>query len=195
MKIFFSIFTVSFLALAGVASAQMGMMGSYYGQGSGTDELAQSQELDNDLQEIYKNQNIANQGQIDCSKITDEQFEKIGDDYMGAMFTNSVQHEAMDNMMGGEGSESLRQSHINMGRAYLGCWGNYSSGPLHMSMMGGRYGVGYGMMEQGCDGRYLGSMMGGYFGGAYSWFVWATMALLWSFLVLGIAMSIKWLKK
>ena len=192
-KIFFSVLVVGFLALAGVASAQMGMMGNYWQDGN-TAQLTQSQEVNNMLQDIYKSQNVSNQGQVDCSKVSDDQFEKLGDAYMGVMLPNPQQHEVMDNMMGGEGSVSLRLAHINMGRSYLGCWSNYNSGPVYMPMMGGGYG-GYGMMGGNYNsGYYPGGMMGGYFGG-YSWFGLITMILLWALLILGVVMAVKWLRK
>gem|GEM_PF-4322314 len=58
------------------------------------------------------------------------------------MMPNETQHEAMNERMGGEGSKSLEQAHINMGRSYLGCWSNYNSGPVYMPMIGV-----YGMMN------------------------------------------------
>jgi hypothetical protein len=189
-KMFFSVLAVGFLAIAGVASAQMGMMGNYWQSGN-TTQLTQSQEVNNTLQDIYKSQNVSSQGQVDCSKVNDDQFEKLGDAYMGVMLPNPQQHEVMDNMMGGEGSSSLRLAHINMGRSYLGCWSDYNSGPVYIPMMGG----GYGMMGGDYNNSYYpGSMMGGYFG-SYSWFGLITMLLLWALLVLGIVMAVKWLRK
>ena len=52
---------------------------------------------------------------IGCDKLTDEQLESIGDYYMEQMHPGEA-HEMMDQMMGGEGSESLRQVHINMAK-------------------------------------------------------------------------------
>src|SRR3989338_697642 len=52
---------------------------------------------------------------ISCDKLTDEQLESIGDYYMEQMHPGEA-HEMMDQMMGGEGSESLRQVHINMAK-------------------------------------------------------------------------------
>ncbi|PIO00551.1 hypothetical protein COT72_00550 [archaeon CG10_big_fil_rev_8_21_14_0_10_43_11] len=52
---------------------------------------------------------------ISCDKLTDEQLESFGDYYMEQMHTGEA-HEMRDNMMGGEGSESLRQVHINMAK-------------------------------------------------------------------------------
>ncbi|MBS3054488.1 MAG: hypothetical protein J4431_03060 [Candidatus Aenigmarchaeota archaeon] len=50
-----------------------------------------------------------------CDKLADEQLEAIGDYYMEQMHPGEA-HDIMDNMMGGEGSESLKQVHINMAK-------------------------------------------------------------------------------
>lgn len=194
-KIFFSLFAASFFVFAGIASAQMGMMGGYGQYGNTSLTPSQSSEMNGVLQDIYKTQSIDTQAKVDCSKVTDDQFDKLGDAYMGVMLPNESQHQAMDNMMGGEGSASLRQAHINMGRSFLGCWSNYNSGPVYMPMMGG-----YGKVSgNGSYGNYYApsgmmgwsSMMGGY----YDSFGWATMILVWTLLVLGIIVAVKWLRK
>ncbi len=53
--------------------------------------------------------------QTSCSELSDEQLEKIGDYYMEQMHPGEA-HELMDEMMGGEGSQQLKQIHINMAR-------------------------------------------------------------------------------
>ena len=77
---------------------------------------------------------------ISCDKLTDEQLESIGEYYMEQMHPGES-HEIMDQMMGGEGSESLRQVHINMAKR-LYC--NENVGGM-MGMMGNNM-VGSGMM-------------------------------------------------
>ena len=91
-------------------------------------------------------------------------------------------HEVMDQMMGGEGSEILRQMHINMGKAYLGYGGNYGSGMMRDGMMGGG---GFPMMG-------FGSMMG-YAGnsGVYGILGGITWIALVIFLVAGAYFFIK----
>ena len=116
--------------IANIAHAQMGMMGGT--QATTETNSSASQELTDTLAAILSTQAISDQSKLDCGKVTDEQFEKLGDAYMGTMFLSDTQHEAMDSMMGGEGSASLRQAHINMGRSYLGCWSNYNAGPIAM---------------------------------------------------------------
>lgn len=196
-KIIFSILAVGFFALVGTASAQVGMMGEYWQNNGNSSQSVQSQELNANLQNIYKGQNVSGEAQVDCSKVTDVQFEKLGDAYMGVMLPNQQQHQAMDTMMGGEGSASLKQAHINMGRSYLGCWSNYRSGPIYMPMMGGMIG-GYGQY-----GAYpVNGMMGNYGWGSnmmngwgFSGFGWITMILIWALLILGIAAAVRWLVK
>lgn len=80
---------------------------------------------------ILENQNIDNIDQIDCAKITDQEFEALGEALMNYMHPDEEEHQTMDEMMGGEGSESLRQAHIQMGKRYLGC----DSQPKFMGMM------------------------------------------------------------
>lgn len=186
------------LAFSGSVSAQMGsltggagMMGNYWQNGSGTSvssEATSTPELQGALSEIYASQGVDANAKIDCAKVTDAEFEKLGDAYMGLMVPDESRHEAMDTMMGGEGSESLSQAHINMGRSYLGCWSGYDGSPL--GMMGYRgYGNGY---PSGMMGGY-GWGVGGVFG--YSWFGVVTMVLVWTVLGLGIIVLVKFLTK
>ena len=80
------------------------------------------------------------ESKISCDKLSNEQLESIGDYYMEQMHPGEA-HEIMDNMMGGEGSESLKQVHINMAKrlycnenVYIG-YGIMGSGSM-MNMMG-----------------------------------------------------------
>ena len=101
---------------------------------------------------------------ISCDKLTDEELETMGDYYMEQMHPGEA-HEIMDNMMGGEGSESLKQVHINMAKRlycneniYIG-YGMMSSGGM-MNMMNNF--IGYEMMS----GRT------GYGGIFFGWIIW-----------------------
>ncbi|PIR89480.1 MAG: hypothetical protein COU07_01095 [Candidatus Harrisonbacteria bacterium CG10_big_fil_rev_8_21_14_0_10_40_38] len=154
----------------------MGMMGgynSYIGN-------VQSAELNEALESIYAFQNISSLDDVDCKKVTDDQFEFLGDAYMRVMIPDEDQHEAMDNMMGGEGSESLRLAHINMGRSYLGCWSGYSGTPYTMPMMS--------MMSPYGMGNYANS-------GWNSAYFTVTFGLVWIFLILSIFALVKFLLK
>lgn len=211
-KIILSLFVLSFV-LTGTAFAQIGMMGGYWQNGNTIAQPADSTNLNAALQDIYKSQNISNQNQINCAKVTDDQFEKLGDAYMGYGITEQ-KHTAMENMMGGEGSASLRQAHINMGRSYLSCWANYNSGPVYMPMMSylsnntTNSGAGvsgfttvnpyygnpgsYNMMNRNFG--YGWNMMGGWYGG-YGWLGWFILILVCALLILGIIAVSKWLRK
>ncbi|MCR4325902.1 MAG: hypothetical protein NUV59_03835 [Patescibacteria group bacterium] len=164
-------FTLGILSFALSASAQ-GMMGGLQGEGGQASAAVMSA-----LEEIYQDQNTSAQSGVDCASITEDQLEKLGDAYMETIHPGAA-HEYMDQMMGGEGSESLRQAHIAMGRSYLGCWSGEQGGPV-MPMMGG-----YGSSMMGGYGAYYGGgMMGlpmqiGGLGFGYGWLGMLTM-LVW----------------
>lgn len=184
MKKIFGLAVALGLFFAGSASAQM--MGNYWTNGvSGEGQTRPSADINAALQNIYQTQNIGSQSQILCDKVTDSQFEKLGDAVMGYGISEQ-QHTAMENMMGGENSETLRQAHINMGRSYLGCWANYNGGPAYMPMMGRGFFAGSG------PGFFRNTFGTGWFSGAWEG---VTLLLLWTLLILGIAAIIKWLRK
>jgi len=106
------------------------------------------------------------ENKISCDDLTDDEFELLGDYYMELMHPGEA-HVRMDAMMGGEGSESLKLMHINMGKRFycdgedytvgsgmmMGGMGNMMNNPSSQgfSMMSfpgtttimGNYGVGY----------------------------------------------------
>src|SRR3989344_7445859 len=88
--------------------------------------------------EIDKAKDIIN-SKVSCDKLTDEQLEILGDYYMEQMHPGEL-HEVMDERMGGEGSQSLQQVHINMGKMFY-C-GQRGAMPMNMMnvMMGRNYG-------------------------------------------------------
>lgn len=97
---------------------------------------------------------------VSCASLTDDQLEKIGDYYMEQMHPGAA-HEMMDRMMGGDGSESLKQVHISIAKriycnedVYVG-YGVMGSG---RGMMGN--GESYGF--NGNRGVYGPGMMGYY---------------------------------
>lgn len=73
---------------------------------------------------------------IPCNELTNNQLEILGDYYMEQMHPGEL-HEIMDERMGGEGSESLRQVHINMGKMFY-CGEQGAMPTSMMNMMMGR---------------------------------------------------------
>ncbi len=72
-----------------------------------------------------------------CEDLTLNQLEMIGDYFMELNHPGEV-HELMDEMMGGEGSESLREAHINMAnRFYCSQFVGYTNTNYNSGMMGG----------------------------------------------------------
>lgn len=120
---------------------------------------------------------------ISCDELTEDQLEILGDYYMEQMHPGE-QHEIMDEMMGGEGSESLKQMHINIGLSfYCGERDSMSRGMMDM-MMGRNMMTGKNTMNTGFY-----NMMSGYNG--YSVFGWLFMILVLVALVLLIVWLIK----
>src|SRR3989338_2162244 len=125
---------------------------------------------------------------ISCSKLTNEQLEEIGDYYMEQMHPGES-HEIMDKMMGGEGSESLRQVHINISRSIYcnenvgGMMGGGMMGmmPMMMNMMGGQN-VQSGMMQ--------GMMGNNPIGFGYNY--WDFWNVIWLLFWIGIIVLIAW---
>ena len=83
---------------------------------------------------------------IACDKLTDEQLESIGDYYMEQMHPGKA-HELMDKMMGGEGSDTLKQMHIQMAKRL------YCNEDVSGMMCGG-------MMNMMMGGKMMGSGLG-----------------------------------
>ena len=101
---------------------------------------------------------------ISCDKLTNEQLESIGDYYMEQMHPGEA-HEIMDEMMGGEDSESLKQVHIQMAkRMYCNEDTDEMMGGGMMDMMMGSggmmNGMGTNMMGSGVMGNYLADYYG-----------------------------------
>jgi len=107
------------------------------------------QSPDEIINSMMSAQGISQIGQLDCTKLTDEQFEILGDAIMEKMSGSHELHEQMGTMMGGEGSASLQSMHIALGGNWLGCTSGMAGGmmgtsaanmmPMMMRMMGNYY--------------------------------------------------------
>ena len=96
-----------------------------------------------DSEEFEKAESIVKQ-KIPCNQLSESDLEIIGDYYMEQMHPGEL-HEIMDERMGGEGSESLRQVHISIAQSfYCGNSGMMSNGMMNTMMnRGGMMGYNY----------------------------------------------------
>ncbi|MEW6035003.1 MAG: SHOCT domain-containing protein [Candidatus Micrarchaeota archaeon] len=127
---------------------------------------------------------------VSCDKLTDTQLELIGDYYMEQMHPGQA-HERMDQMMGGEGSESLKNVHVQMALV-LYCGQTNTSvtygGMMDMMPFIYRSGFGGGMMWSPYGGMMgYGDMMG-----YYSW-GWIVSLVFWILLFVAIVLLVYWL--
>lgn len=111
--------------------------------------FAHGEMVEDVMAQMMAQQGVSDIEQVDCSKVLDEDMEALGDAVMGKMIGNSEMHMQMDEMIGGEGSGSLRQMHIMTGSNWLGCGEGMMGGamgssvtsmmPMMMRMMGNYY--------------------------------------------------------
>ncbi len=105
------------------------------------------------LSRIESQQKVDSVEQIDPDRVGDAQLAQLGEALMDFMVPNERQHELMDQMMGGEGSQSLEAMHRSMGYSYLAGGGDafwqpgWGSGMMGPWMMGGWPGWGFHMMS------------------------------------------------
>jgi hypothetical protein len=117
---------------------------------------------------------IINQ-KISCDDLNDEQLENLGDYYMEQMHPGE-RHNVMDEMIGGEGSESLKVAHINMAKKfYCGDQNVMSTGMMNIMM--GRDNSKIDLTHR----RGMMNMMGygngiGWFGGSLIWLLYVALA-------------------
>ncbi len=129
---------------------------------------------------------------ISCSQLSSSQLQLIGDYYMELMHPGAA-HDAMEQMMGGEGSASLAQSHIQIAES-LYC-GQSNTTLTYGGMMGMmpviyRSNFGGGMMSYP-----YGGMMGygnGTMGYSYGW-GWIFDVIFWGLMLVGLILLIYWL--
>lgn len=193
-KLFFASLTLIislFLINVNMAHAQMGsMMGLENDETQDSTDVGHAESVETVLQDILNQQNVSTVQKLDLSKISDDAWERLGDAVMELQHPGEA-HEVMDRMMGGEGSESLREMHIRMGQAYLGYGSDnnyYGPGMMGGGMMGytntRNYTTPIGMMG-------FGSMMGYSAYGNYGIFSTITWILVIAFLTSGIYFFLK----
>jgi len=142
----------------------------------------QSKTANQILLELKQEQKVSDVGKIDPDRVGESRLEELGEAVMDLMMPDAKQHQWMDDMMGGQNSQSLKSMHRMMGYNYLG--GGRSTGGF-WNMMGGRgYFTGTGMMNGYGHGMMGGSSRDGSYG-FYNWLFGIFMLLLFLF-VLGL---------
>ena len=159
---------------------QSNMMGQVEEQIS---EAGEHRDLPEVLQEILQTHSWQQLDEVVCDQVTDIEWESLGEAVMGQMHPDSQQHEAMDQMMGGEGSESLKQAHIGMGQNYLGCAsGNFwGQGMMSGGMLGMMGSFGRGMMTTTSRWSKLGEST--WLGWGWGWGHMVLGGILWVTLI------------
>ena len=147
---------------------------------SGVEGEKHGKSLEVVLQEIRESQGIGEKDRIDCNRVTDQQFEELGEALMSMIHPDPEEHEMLDRMMGGEGSPMLSTMHRMMAARYLGCYyGGMMEGMMGRSMMKGppysRWGGHGGMMGFGYGGLLM----------------WATLLILIGVVVYFVIQSAK----
>ena len=133
--------------------------------------------------------------QTTCQSLVDDDFDVLGDYYMGQQLGSTTIHASMNNMMTNMmGEEGEKQMHIALGKRLSGC-DSYAPLPAKGSNFLPMMGLG-GMMGNASNNNWLqtsSSMMG--FNAPYSVFSPAISVLIVIFLVLGIIYFLKGINK
>jgi len=91
--------------------------------------------------DIEKQQGVSALEQVNADKVSPDLLEELGDAVMGVIIGDPAHHDAMDRMLGGDGSPRLTAFHEDLGQQYL------QNGGLNGVRMGGPWGMGrFGMM-------------------------------------------------
>ncbi len=125
-----------------------------------------------------------------CASLNASQLGDIGDYLMEQMHPGAA-HDAMDRMLGGEGSDSLTQAHIQMARVlYCGETNATVTYGAMLGMMPALYGYNYG----GFGGGMMGSGMMGYgYMGGYGGLWWVVGLVFWLLVLFALLLLIIWL--
>lgn len=163
-----------------VHAQMMGYSSSTSGNVSNSDIQAQQKEE-------QKGKNLfdkLNSKQLTCQKLTSDNFEKIGEYFMGKAIGNTSEHVVMNNMIKSmRGQQGEEQMHIAWGERGSGCSVNTSLPFSFMNMMrgGGNSMMGYGDWN---------NMTGGWGGLGFGWIF---MIIFWILIILGVIALIRYL--
>jgi uncharacterized membrane protein len=140
------------------------------------------------LGDVYKRQ--LQYSKLTCQQLTDDNYEKLGEYFMGQSIGNTQQHATMNAMIKSmRGEQGEIQMHISIGKRAINC-GNTTSTQSGNGQSSGSfypgYGRGFSMMGYGWPG-----MMGGWNG--IGLLGWIPMVIFWILLILGIVVLVRFL--
>jgi len=146
-----------------------------------SDLVNQTQKEELEGTEIYNNLKSRS---VTCEKLSDNDFERLGEYFMGQSTGNIERHAAMNQMMKsmmGETGEA--QMHITLGKRASGCDTN---APLPL---------GYGMpMMWWMMGGGVNPMMGYGGWGGFGVIGWLTALIFWILVILGVVALVRYLR-
>lgn len=162
------ILLLSLMLTPSIAFAQ-GMMGSWI-NGTTSDEHTAQEEAEGKI--VW---NKLQTKQLDCKNLTNDDFDVLGEYFMGQSIGNTARHvfmnQMMKNMMGEKGETQI---HITLGKRSSGCNTNT---PLS---------TGYNFVP----------MMGGWGGFGLGWLIMIVfMILFWLLIILGVVALVRYLFK
>ena len=119
-KLILLLSVTAFFLLVRPSFAQM--MGGYQGQAPSQSDIQKQQNEQNEGQQFFQG---LKEGKISCQKLTNDDFEKLGEYFMGQMIGDTQRHVLMNNMMQSMmGENGEEQMHIVMGQRGSGCLEN-----------------------------------------------------------------------
>lgn len=187
------IFTTLFIAIGiftfGSAKTHAQMMG--FSNSSIDSAAIQSQQAEEQTGKQLLDE--LNAKTVTCQTLTDDNFEKIGEYYMGKMIGDTARHIAMNSMMQSMlGQTGEEQAHIAMGKRISGCDTSAAFPPQGVGFMPMMQMMMGGWSSPSGSNQSNNSMMNfGFtpFGG----FGWIFMILWWALIIVGIVALINWL--
>ncbi len=174
------VFIYLLFVLTVIPVSAQGMMGRFFNsQTTPTDQTSTAQDEAKGKEVFDKFQSK----QATCQQLTDDDFDVLGDYYMGQMAGSTAAHAQMNNRMTQMmGDNAEKQMHIALGKRLSGCntqaaySGDSNSGFAPMMGYGGA--AGWGMMN--------------YFNGG-SGYGWMPILIFWLPLIILVVIFIKWM--
>lgn len=166
-----------------------GMMSGGTGSSSATAEVKQTAQEEAEGRALWDRLRLK---QVECKNLSDDNYEVLGEYFMGQSIGDSQRHAAMNQMMAGMmGEQGEKQMHIAMGKRLSGCDPSATlpanSQTMMNMMMGGSMmgGGGNSMMGTGWN------MMDGW--DRFGPVGWLLMLLFWALLILSVIALIRYL--